>query len=272
MTASVRLATVRRLSQIAFFFITGHWLLMGFFRCPFGVPFVSCAACPLGDCSGRFLFWPMLGLLVFSAVAVGRAFCGWVCPLGYVQDALWFLRPSPGPGGRTPGGVDSPWLRWIKFAVLCLVVWLVVRLNIAPERGHPYVVRSPSAANWESVAVAWRLGAWRYAVRGGLLAAILVAALAVPRFWCRHLCPLGALLSIANRCSFFRLRKMPAACTQCGKYPRQCVQGTVPGTGNCIVCGDCVPGCPTNAIFLDHSRHAPAEAPAPPQCSEAAPP
>jgi len=224
-------------------------LLVGFLRCPFGVPFVSCAVCPLGDCTGRILQLPVLGLLLVSALLLGRVFCGWICPLGYLEDAL----------GRVPKlrlerygwfAVAEPWLRACRYVVLAITVWLVIGLNFPAERAHPYVVRSPDFWNWESVLTAWRMGAARYPVRAGILAFALLSGLLVTRLWCRYLCPLGALLGIFNKISVWRPAVLSSACKHCGKYPGECVQFTVPGTTDCIVCGECLGGCPSKAIKM----------------------
>ena len=143
----------RRLAQTAFFLLTGQWLLVGFLRCPFGVPFVCCTFCPLQDCTGTFLQVPFLGLILLSGILLGRAFCGWACPLGYLEDALGRL-PKPRIERRRWFSAVEPWLRGLKYVALATVVWLVLRTNFPAERAHPYVVRSPSFLNWESVVVA----------------------------------------------------------------------------------------------------------------------
>lgn len=248
-----RITIPRRLTQTLFFLLTGQWLVVGFLRCPFGVPFVCCASCPLSDCTGTWLQMPVIGLLLISGILLGRVFCGWLCPLGYLQDVLGRL-PKPSLEPRRWFTAVEPWLRALKYVVLTVVVWLVFRYNFPAERAHPYVVRSPSFLNWESIVVAAKLGATRYPVRAGILGVALLSGLLVTRLWCRYLCPLGALLGVLNKVSAWRPAKVEAACRNCGTYSRECVQHTLPGTMDCIVCGDCLQGCPHGAIMFRSRR------------------
>ncbi|MCK5806012.1 MAG: 4Fe-4S binding protein [Lentisphaeria bacterium] len=248
-----RISIPRRLVQTAFFIVSGQWLLMGFLRCPFGVPFVSCATCPLGDCSGRFLFFPFLLLMIGVTALFGRAFCGWICPMGYLQDVLAFFSPKALAHSPAFAAADRR-RRWGKWLMLGLTIIAVVQWNLPAERAHPYVVRADSLWNWEAWLIAGSLGAKRYAVRWSLLLVALAGGLLVGRFWCRYLCPLGALLGLSHRGSLCRLERDRDACVDCGAYPRNCPQGTVPETSECVVCGDCVQGCKQSAIHLAFRR------------------
>lgn len=239
------LALRRRVVQALLFLVTGQWLFMGFLRCPFGVPFVSCAICPLTDCSGRFLFIPFAILALGGALLAGRIFCGWVCPLGFLQDAVALVRRRR----RPPAGPARVRLRpVVRFAALGVWVWLVVRFNYPPERAHAYVVRAPTVWNWEAVANAWSLGLARYPVRAALLAVALLGALGLPRLWCRWLCPVGALLSLGNRFAPWGMGIRRGLCTDCAACRRVCSVDTLPGNLDCISCGECAPVCPEKAV------------------------
>jgi len=243
-----KITIVRRLAQTAFFVVSGQWLLTGFLRCPFGVPFINCTSCPLGDCTGRVLQIPFLVLLILSGVVIGRVFCGWICPLGYLQDLLGKI-PHPHIERTAWFQRIEPFLRAIKYVFLVLVVFAIVLFNFPAERPYPYVVRTPTLFNAESLWLAVRLGAVRYPVRIGLFVFALVTALFVFRFWCRYVCPFGAFFALFNKISLLRITRT-SACRRCGRYPRECLQHTVPGTPDCIICGDCVEGCPHNAIVV----------------------
>jgi polyferredoxin len=245
------IAAWRRAVQALAFLVTGQWLLMGFLRCPFGVPFVACASCPLGDCSGQFLFLPFLVIAFGGALLAGRVFCGWVCPLGFLQDAIGMVRRRrPKMAGERRGR-----LRMVsRFLALGVCVWLVFRYNFPVERAHAYVVRSTSVWDWQAVSTAWALGLVRYPIRAVLLLLALAGALLLPRLWCRWLCPLGALLSLGNRFAPLRLRLNKEACTSCMACRRTCHVDTMPGTTDCVSCGECVPVCPEDAVAAGRSR------------------
>lgn len=241
---------VRRVVQIGFFVLAGKWLAIGWLRCPYGVPFVSCPSCPLTECPGKYLFFPFLGLIGLASVVFGRAFCGWACPMGLVKDALGRL-PKPGRWFQTAWVKADPVLKWLKWPALVLVVWAVFAYNYQPlTRSFEYVVRSPDVFNVQSYLVAWGLGGGGYGSRLGILLVALVGALVVSRFWCRYLCPLGALLGVFNKFSAFTLRRRREACVDCGLHPQNCIQHTCPETTDCVMCGDCAQACPSRAIGL----------------------
>ncbi len=239
----------RRLTQIAFFVVTGQWLAIGWLRCPFGVPFYSCMSCSLTDCPGRYLQPFFIGLIAVSGLVFGRAFCGWACPMGLLEEALGRLPKPRWSKGLRFAKVDRI-LKWLKYAALVAVIVLIARLNYTPHRPYEYVVRSPSVFNLGAIGVAWQMEGGTYKATAIIFAVALVGALVVSRFWCRYLCPLGALLSVFNWFSIVVLRRDLSSCTNCGRYPRDCVHYTVPGTPDCVICGECVQGCPEGAIAV----------------------
>lgn len=234
---------IRQAIQLAALGLTGEWLWVGALRCPYGIPFMSCGSCPIRVCPGTWLQTWVIGFLVVSGVIAGRVFCGWACPMGAMQDLL----------GRAPklralkrprfGRVDR-YLKGLKYVMLVVTVVAFYLLNerfAVPVRGH---------SNWslDAVRVSWLTYDTASRVRVVLLVAGVGLALGLTRIWCRYLCPLGALLTIGNRISLFRLRRNRSLCVNCGKYPRECRTYTTPGTAECVVCGDCIEGCPRGAI------------------------
>ena len=185
----------------------------------------------------------VIGFLVVSGLFVGRAFCGWACPMGAIQDLL----------GRVPKlralrlsrfGRADRWLKSLKYVVLALTIagfYLLNQRFAAPVRGH---------SNWslDAVRVSWLTYDTASRVRVLVLLAGVVFGLLLTRAWCRYLCPLGALLTIGNKLSLVNLARDPQACKNCGKYPRDCRTYTTPGTADCVLCGDCIEGCRSHAV------------------------
>jgi len=242
-----RVTLWRRITQIAALALTGEWLVIGWLRCPFPVPFVSCTSCPLTECPGRYLQVPIIVGLVLSSLLGGRLFCGWACPMGFVEDLLSKLPRLRALASPAFTAVER-WLKLLRYPALALVVLLVFRLHDVPGRPYPYVVRSSSVLNMEAVGTAVALGAAHYRVRLWVLASVLVLSLVVTRFWCRYLCPLGAILGVFNKVSLIAIRRKQEDLPRCGTYPRDCVQHTMPGTTDCIMCGECVQGCPRHVL------------------------
>ena len=246
---SRRIAPARQVAQLGALALTGEWLFIGALRCPYGIPFMSCTHCPIRVCPGVWLQPWVIGFIAISGVIGGRIFCGWACPMGAVQDLL----------GRIPkfralrlprfGGVDR-WLKGLKYLVLALTVFGFYALNqrfAIPVRGH---------ADWslDAVRVSWLTYDIYSQVRVVLILAGVILALFLTRAWCRYLCPLGALLTIGNRISLFRLGRRQDRCRGCGKYPRECRTYTTPGTADCVLCGDCIEGCPRGAVSFRAAR------------------
>ena len=182
----------------------------------------------------------LLGVLLIVSLFFGRAFCAWACPLGTVQEGLSWLvsRLTKGrlTGRRTlPAWLDRP-LRFVKVGVLAAVVWASATAVVPPLIPFcPY--RTLFTLNLGAL-LGW-----------SVIAGLVVSSVAVDRFWCRYLCPLGALLAPTNRVSLWRIRFGREQCIACGRCDRACpVDLDVPqeverGT-ECIRCMACVQACP----------------------------
>jgi len=195
----------------------------------------------------------VLGLgLLLGTLLVGNAFCGWICPFGAVQDALsWVRRRLHLPSIVVPRRLDTA-LRWGRFVVLALVIFMSFTTAQLWFAGYdPYLTL---------FSLHWLFGAengdyWIALLMLGLVAA---ASLVIDRFWCRYLCPLGAALSVVGRFSLLRIRRAPAACTDCTLCDKPCPVGIQPSkatpfvSSDCIGCMDCVATCPVRgALSID---------------------
>jgi len=176
-----------------------------------------------------------LGLVVGTAL-LGRVFCGWVCPLGTVLDATASIQR------RRPARVLVPRLLAVRFLVLGTVIGAaVVGVNLAG-----WV--DPLAMTGRLLHVL-RTGPTSIAATA-FAAALVLGAIGLvwltPRFWCRAVCPLGALLSVASRLSWWRPR-VSASCQACDQCQRTCPMGRGPrqhASALCLGCGRCQVACP----------------------------
>lgn len=234
------------------------------------VPVLNCYSCPgaigacplgslqtaLGSNAPHMVFY-VLGFLMLFGIALGRLVCGFLCPIGLVQD---LLHKIPTPKLTVPARIDRP-LRYLKYVVLAVCVCIIPFVafhgfgTVLPffceflcpagtlEAGIPLAIADPQIRSVLGVLFDWRVI---------LLAAILVASVLIHRPFCKYLCPLGAFYSLFNRFSFYRMGVDELKCTHCGSCTRACpMQVDVVHDANspeCIRCGKCKAVCPAQAI------------------------
>ena len=193
-------------------------------------------------------FAVLIGVIGVSLLA-GRAFCGWMCPIGTLQDMLagWARRLSGG-GKRHIRGKQSKakfpmelppkvdkWARYLKYLVLLVVliasVWTVypplrdicpARALFSFELGEPLLV--------------------------SVLIAFIITSMLIKRFWCKYLCPLGAFLAITNKFAPLRVTIDKNNCTDCGRCETECPVDIPAIPDNmrnleCVQCLECVETC-----------------------------
>lgn len=236
----------RRLSQAAFIAIIGQWSFYGIFRCPFIVPYVSCQNCPVITCHGRLftMFWGFWLLLPLSVLLFGRAFCGWACPGGFVNQLLGYIAPIK-LRIRNLFMRALPHFKYPALA-LALYVWLIYgqpRENIPIRVGEFF---SAIALTFEHANPIWL---YRTFFVLGFLALGLVLANA----WCRFACPTGGVLEALKSLSWFKVYKTDN-CNDCHDCLKICEMGARPAEQECTNCCDCLSVCPQDAIKIGHRR------------------
>ncbi len=196
--------------------------------------------------SGRLYGRLLLGLLpvVVISLLLGRVFCSWVCPVNALQEAADFAtRPLLGTR-RSPG-------RWL-LPRRTLWLTLAADLVLVLAAGAPFFAfwSPPGLVGREiMMAVYYRT----LAVEGGLVVLILLLNAATPRFFCRHLCPLGGLLAVLGAGRRLRVVRDEASCTLCGDCDKVCPLGITPSRGDsatihCWNCGRCRDTCPHGSL------------------------
>ena len=240
----------------------------GWFK-QFCIPGLNCYSCPgalgscplgslqavLGTAKYRFSYY-VTGLLLMFGLVLGRFICGFFCPFGLLQELLHKL---PGPKIKQPW----KWPRFIKYALLLVFVIAMPLFVVNPlgmgdpafckyicpagivGAGLPLIVLNPPLRAALGVLFTWK------AVLAFL---ILVGSAVIYRFFCRYLCPLGAIYGLFNRISLYQLYCRKENCIQCGACRSICRLGVDPSHENtsseCIRCGDCANVCPHQALEL----------------------
>jgi len=91
-----------------------------------------------------------------------------------------------------------------------------------------------------------------FALKMSVLVAVIVGCVLVHRFFCRVLCPLGAIYGLLNKFSFYQLNFAEEKCVACGRCKKNCPLDLDPtkdfSSAECVRCGRCKKICPTKAL------------------------
>lgn len=198
------------------------------------------------------------GTFIVCAILFGRVLCGFICPLGFVQDVAHEARQAL--------HIEGISLNEKMYAVLRLVKWimLIIFLGIGFIGGNfcdfcPAAAISPALAGFK---LSLGLG-------GFFMIVVIVAGFFKRRAFC-NICPLGYILGLTHKASLFKLKKDAVACTECGACYEACPMGIKSifteregkdirkidvTTADCIMCGECVRRCPeNNALAITFCR------------------
>jgi polyferredoxin/formate hydrogenlyase subunit 6/NADH:ubiquinone oxidoreductase subunit I len=230
--------------------------------------------------SGRHWI-PKLGLSLITigvTLLIGRVWCGWVCPLGSLLEWISFKKARKRASSISPGWRNVKYFLLAILLVAALLGSLTLlvfdpiaiftrTLTTAILPALFYAINSIEIALYRVNFLVPAVDSFESLVRGGFLPAeqpafaqsmaiaslfigIFALNLLAHRFWCRYLCPLGALLGWLSKISIFR-PFIGKACTECTRCAITCNPGAIDTTpGNfhimpveCTVCLDCLANC-----------------------------
>ena len=246
-------------------FITGNiYTGSGKILCVPGFNCYSCpgavGACPLGALqnaiasSGSRAPAYVLGILMLFGLTLGRTICGFLCPLGWLQELLHKI-PTP----KLRKGAVTRVLSGLKYVILALFVVAVPLWYALQSYPVPAFCKYICPAGTFEGAVgllANPVNADKFSMLGVLftrkfviLMAIIAACVFAYRAFCRFLCPLGAIYGLFARVAFIGVKVEQSKCTDCGRCVSHCrMDVRRVGDHECIHCGECMDVCPTKAI------------------------
>jgi polyferredoxin len=194
----------------------------------------------------------MFLLITFLSIAFlfRKAFCSWLCPVGTLSEYLGkFGKRLFGRNFHLARWADIP-LRGLKYLLLGFFVWAVSSMSASAIAAF---MRSPYGV----VADVKMLNFFRFIGETGLivLGVLVVLSVLVQNFWCRYLCPYGALLGITSLLSPMKIRRNTATCIDCAKCAKAC-PSSLPvdklvtiKSAECTGCLECVAVCPAEGAL-----------------------
>lgn len=179
--------------------------------------------------TGRVQLWMGLFLLgVVLALLLSRIYCGWICPINTVMNAVTWIKKKLGiKGPKTPQALTRPWVRYL---VLALFVATFVTSMITGQQ---------------------------IPVLPALFATGAILTFFFPEeLWHRCLCPYGTILTLPATRAKYTMNIDQEKCTSCGICKKVCPAEAVEvndrqftiNKKNCLVCLDCSEGCKEGAI------------------------
>lgn len=196
---------------------------------------------------------PILLLTFISMSLLGRkSFCSWLCPLGTLSESCWKL------GRRIFGRTFHPWgwidlaLRGVKYLLLLFFVKIV--LLDMPAQAVAAFLQSP----YWAISDVRMLHFFTSMSTTVLLALILLVVLSLfyQNFWCRYLCPYGALLGLFSMLSPVKIRRDLNLCSECAACSKACpshlpvAEKKAISSPECTGCLSCSAVCPAEALSM----------------------
>jgi polyferredoxin len=208
----------------------------------------------------------MFLLVAFLAICwlLRKSFCSWLCPVGTISEYLWRLgKQTFGRNFRLPRHLDLA-LRSIKYILLGLFLYAVGSMSVSD-------IHSFLEGPYGLVDDVKMLNFFRFlGLTGGLvLAVLIVASVFVQNFWCRYICPYGALMGLVAMLSPLRIRRNTGLCIDCAKCAKACPsalpvdQLITIRSAECLGCLECVAACPAAGALqmsAPRRRHVPGRA------------
>lgn len=192
----------------------------------------------------------VLPVLIVYGVVRGRAFCGWVCPVNLLCEAVDWLRRKLGIK-VSERVVPRRAKVWIALGMLVLSALFAFPV---------FEAFSPIAAINRGLLFGSLAGSFT------LIAIVIAELFWAHRVWCRAICPLGGFYQVIGKVGLANVHMDYAKCIHCDACKKACLvdpiildpvlsdADVIVRAGDCMVCGACVDACPTGALRMSIGR------------------
>lgn len=247
-----------------------RWILLGFFLTMITVeaylhqikgggeaPSIH-ALCPYGGLetfyslifTGTFLQKIFSGTMILLAITLvlalvfKRSFCGLICPFGALQEFFGLIGKKVFHKRLTiPKSIDKP-LRYIKYIILVLTLYFAWKTSgLWVDSYDPWAAYGHISSGFTNLAAEYLVGTI-------VMVIILIGSMLYDRFFCKYLCPMGAVYGILSKISPSKIVRNKDKCINCGLCSRSCpmnidvANAEKVNSAECISCQSCVLSCP----------------------------
>lgn len=184
-------------------------------------------------------------ILSILTILAGRIFCGWMCIFGALNDWTYIISNKLFKVRYKINPALNNWLKYFKYVILAIIV-LLVWTNI---------LNLPSGSSpWDAYGQIFDINNMlsEYLIGTIIFVLIVIGSIFIERFFCRYLCPLGAISAILSKLKIFKVHKEKSECGNCRACTLKCSMGidldriNVVNSGECIQCFNCISICPKN--------------------------
>ncbi|TFF97987.1 MAG: 4Fe-4S binding protein [Promethearchaeota archaeon] len=299
-----KITIIRRIVQIISFLFINYIIierlflvnLMGFEGIIKIQPFLATPRNPLSEGAGivEYIFYSftqgifplfLIGLFILIILLSNRFFCGWICPIGTIQDALYLI---PTNKKTMKYNTHKSFLKIKTFITIGLIIIMLgvfmssftddelfegIKASLGPLGTKPMAIFSLSEfifVIFPDVILQIFLTATLFPIFSDIVVFIsfffylIILGLTIfyPRVYCRYICPVGALSGMISRFSFLKLARSPVKCPgrqECGECENVCPKqirildesfDAFTGEGECNFCLKCLERCPHDAIQI----------------------
>lgn len=187
--------------------------------------------------------------IMVSALLFRKGFCGWVCPVGAISNRLEKLGRRINAAWRLPRWVDYPLLS-AKYLLLGFFIYMIFwKMDLRQTEGF---IMSPYNIAADAKMLQFFLSPTDTAL--AIIVALAALSVLIRNFWCRYLCPYGALLGLLAVAGPVQMRRDASHCTNCGSCERACPSSVritsyaAIRSCECIGCSQCAAACPDGCI------------------------
>lgn len=198
---------------------------------------------------------PAALVIFFAALLVSlmvrKSFCGWICPVGTFSDLVWKTGEKVfGRNFRMPRCVDYP-LRSLKYLLMGFFLYVIL-VKMTPSD----ILGFLETPYWKVTDIKMLMFFTQMSQTTAITLAVLgVMSLLYRNFWCRYLCPYGALAGLLGAFSPVRIQRNDGACIHCGLCARHCPSSlpvdrkAMIRSPECVGCMSCVSRCPARGAL-----------------------